>query len=106
MMRGYIIVAIIIVVSVWWACYISGELSQMKDNLKVIDLYYEMVENYEKRIKLMEDFIGYNEDVVNNARGMTAKKWMEHIWNKYVRWDDDYEEGDDWDLDYFNRRDD
>ncbi len=54
----------------------------------------------------MEDFIGYNEDVVNNARGMTAKKWMEHIWNKYVRWDDDYEEGDDWDLDYFNRRDD
>ena len=46
----------------------------MKDNLKVIDLYYEMVENYEKRIKLMEDFIGYNEDVVNNARGMTAKK--------------------------------
>ena len=51
-----------------------GQLSEMKDTLRVIELHNEIVENYEKRIKLMEDFIEYNEDIVNNARGMTAKK--------------------------------
>lgn len=91
-MRGYIIFAILIVVSIWWSCYIAGQLSQMKDNLKVIDLYYEMAENYEKRIRLMRDFIEYNEDIVINARGMTAKKWMEYIWNQYAEWDDGYDE--------------
>lgn len=92
MMRWFIIWTIIIVVCVWWVCYISGELSQMKDNLKVIDLYYEMAGNYEKRIRLMRDFIEYNEDIVNNAIGMTAKKWMEHIEKQYVVWDDGYDE--------------
>lgn len=73
-------------------CYLLGQLSEMKDILRVIELHYEIVENYEKRINLMRDFIEYNEDVVNNARGMTAKKWMEYIWNQYVVWDDGYYE--------------
>lgn len=96
MMRCYIIWAIIIVSGCGF-CYVLGQLSQMKDNLKVIDLYYEMAEDYEKRIRLMRDFIEYNEDVVNNAMGMTAKKWMEHIEKQYIKkqyeiWDDGYEE--------------
>lgn len=79
-------------VSVCVYCYIQGQLSQMKDSLKIIELHYEIVENYEKRIRLMRDFIEYNEDIVNNARGMTAKKWMEHIEKQYVVWDDGYDE--------------
>jgi len=93
MMRGYIICAIIIIVIVvsgCGSCYIAGQLSEMKDSLRVIDLHYEIVENYEKRIKLMRDFIEYNEDIVNNARGMTAKKWMEHIEKQYIKWVDGY----------------
>ena len=73
-------------------CYLLGQLSEMKDSLRIIELHYEIVENYEKRIRLMRDFIEYNEDIVNNAIGMTAKKWMEHIWNQYVVWDDGYDE--------------
>ncbi len=96
MIRWYIIWAIIFVVSGCVYCYMLGQLSEMKDSLKIINLHYEIVENYEKRIRLMRDFIEYNEDIVNNARGMTAKKWMEHIEKQYVKWDNDYyEEYDD-----------
>ena len=61
-------------VSVCGYCYMLGQLSEMKDTLRIIELHYEIAENYEKRIRLMRDFIEYNEDIVNNARGMTAKK--------------------------------
>ena len=61
-------------VSVCGYCYMLGQLSEMKDTLRIIELHYEIAENYEKRIRLMRDFIEYNEDIVNNARGMTDKK--------------------------------
>ena len=79
-------------VSVCGYCYMLGQLSEMKDTLRIIELHYEIAENYEKRIRLMRDFIEYNEDIVNNARGMTDKKWMEHIEKQYVIWDDGYNE--------------
>lgn len=103
----------LLVIAFGMLCYFKWELKGMDDNLKIIELYHESIDNYERRINIMQELIDYNENVIGDAMSMSGnwkhKKAMEHIEEYYVIWDEiqyeEMEKCDEWDC-FCRERDD
>lgn len=86
---------ILLVIGIGYTCYMEWELKMMGDNLEIIKLHYEIVENYERRIEILENFIEYNEDIVKRAKELWDKKGMRYIKDCYAEWKDEECEDDE-----------
>ena len=106
---GFILM-LLLVIAFGVLCYFKWELKEMGNSLKIIELHHEIIDNYERRIKIMQELIDYNENVIGDAMSMSGnwkhKKAMEHIEEYYVIWDEiQYEEMEKCDCDECFSRD-
>ena len=111
-MERFVLVWIILMVIAFGVlCYSKWELKGMGDNLKIIELHKEIVDNYEKRIKAMQELIDYNENVVQNAIWLLYERWgknkaLDFLKDCYIIGDEiQYEEMENCDCDECISRD-